>query len=312
MANKEIKRARADYARMIRNETALTKSVLNYADSCGMDIRRFEPVVTQMSRLKLRIRFHCEPTPESQEVLRQLWHNIERHALFPQQEGFTFSGPTEHGSLKEPEINIDLGRYPPSAYGESIDRNAITELTERFNTAAKAQRQTPVAGFKSTGSTHLFRTRGGMHTHQDLKLFAAVDALAAAHGLPHEDNGSCTLRAAVEQNKKLYIEFHGESGKIARQTAQFKSVLQEAGIRDSAGFKETDWCIPKEGTLMHWPAERDYFGQIFRIDLAENGGIDKLTKKLEKAAQDKRIDRHSARIREERSASPVGRSLRGY
>lgn len=287
MKSKAERAAHRDFKRMLRTEEALTKSVLEYADACGMDIRRFEPEISQRSRDSLRITFGCSPTPESQEVLRQLWQNIERHALFPQQQDFVFSGPSEHASLREPQIHIALTRYGPEAYGETIDRNATSELTERFRNAAREQRQNPVAEFKHTGETHLYRSRNGVHTHKDLALFDAVEGLARAFGMPRQDdNGSAKMHCVVKDRTTLRVEFHGENPNIDTQAASFKSILKEEARIKPDTMEDKGWMVPKQKkNVMFGDIDFDYYGHRIDIDIAANGGFERLTQKIAHAAQ---------------------------
>lgn len=296
MKSKAEREAHRDFKRMERNERALTDSVLDYAAACGMDIRRFEPEISQRSRHSLRIGFGCQPTPESQEVLRQLWQNIERHVLFPQQQDFAFSGPAGHGTLEDPQVHIALTRYGPAAYGETIDRNATAELTERFRHAAREQRRNPVAEFRSTGETHRFRMRDGVHTHKDLALFDAMEGLARSHGIPRQSEaGMVGFRVAVKDCTHLHIELNSPDPSIATQATTLVSVLQEAGIRPSS-MGTGQWFIPKEGNrALVGPSERDHFGQNITVDIAANGGIDTLTQTLARAVQDRQTG-HAARL----------------
>lgn len=135
-----------------------------------------------------------------------------------------------------------------------------------------------------TPGRHLFRTPEANSLPEDLPLFKAVNELAHACGVPLEDGGSCVMRPVVERDEQLRVEFHGESETVGEQARFFKKALVEAGGLDADSIKESPYKVAKEGGVMFYPSERDYFGNTLLIPIPEIGGIAALAGKINVAA----------------------------
>ncbi|MBM3619035.1 MAG: hypothetical protein FJX23_10900 [Alphaproteobacteria bacterium] len=131
---------------------------------------------------------------------------------------------------------------------------------------------------------HRFRTPDAHALPEDLTLFKAVNELARACGVPDVDAGSCVMRPVVERDEQLRVEFHGESLTVGAQAQAFKQALVEAGCFAADSIKESPYKIAKEGGVMFYPSEKDYFGHTLLIPIEENGGITALAGKVSSAA----------------------------